>query len=230
MRYALLAALLLSPLPLHAQLRRADQTHLWFMHLGDYAFTDRVALYQELFLRRADEGATWQQRHHVHGLTWTVGRGWRVAAGHGFIRTSAYGELPQAATDEQRLWTHATFAHATGRLRWSHRTRLEQRWISPVEGDGPTQRTARVRQQLRVVHPAGARAYVHAQGESFIRLAPRAQRGDLEQTRAQAGVGWRVAKVTILELSYLNQRLRRATAREENHTLVLTVRATWKLR
>lgn len=228
MRLLLLAALLF-PSPLLAQVRHAEQAHLWFMHFGDYAVTNRVALYQELFLRRAEEGATWQQRHHVHGLTWTLDRHWRVAAGHGFIRTSAYGELPQDATDEQRLWTHVSLSHATGRLRWLHRTRLERRWISPVDGDGPTQHTGRWRQQLRLVYPLSPRAYLHGQGENFIRLAPKAQRYDLEQTRAQLGVGYTAAKATSLELSYLNQRIRRATEREDNHTLVLTVRATWKL-
>jgi hypothetical protein len=166
----------------------------------------------------------------VHGLTLTLGARWRVAAGHGFIRTSAYGELPGPATNEQRAWTHVSFAHQTGRLRWSHRTRLERRWITPVEGPGPRQHTARWRQQVRVVYPMSPKAYLHAQGENFVRLAPSDQRYDLEQTRAQAGVGYTVAKATNLELSYLNQRLRRATAREQNHTLVLNVRATWKLR
>ena len=231
MRHACLAILtLLAPAPLAAQVRHADQQHAWVGLLGDYPIGDRWALYQEVWLRRAEEGATWQQRHLVQGATLTLGKHWRVAAGHGFIRSSAYGELPHAPTDEQRLWTHASFAHATGRLRWTHRTRLERRWISPVEGDGPTQHLARVRQQLRLVHPLGARAYVHAQGETFIRLAPAEQRGDLEQTRAQAGLGFTVAKATNVELAYLNQRLRRATEREENHTLVLAVRAGWRLR
>lgn len=225
-----LLALLLFPSPLLAQLRHADQAHVWTGLLGDYAITDPVALYQEVWLRRAEEGAVWQQRHFVQGVTLTLGARWRVAAGHGFIRTSAYGELPGDPTDEQRLWTHVTFAHATGKLRWTHRTRLERRWLSPVEGDGPTQHTGRWRQQLRLVYPASAKAYVHAQGENFVRLAPERQRWDLEQTRAQLGLGYTVAKATNLELSYLNQRLRRATEREQNHTLVLNVRATWKLR
>ena len=234
MRFTALACLaiatFLAPAPLAAQVRHADQSHAWLGLLGDYAVGGRLAVYQEVWLRRAEEGAVWQQRHLVHGLTWTLGHGWRVAAGHGFIRTSAYGELPHDPTDEQRLWTHVSFAHATGKLRWTHRTRLERRWISPVDGDGPTQHLGRWRQQLRLVYPVSAKAYVHAQGESFTRLAPSEQRGDLEQTRAQAGLGYTVAKATNLELAYLNQRLRRATQREQNHTLVLNVRATWKLR
>ena len=230
MRRLLLATLLLVPVPLLAQVRHADQAHAWLGLLGDYAVGDRVALYQEVWLRRAEEARVWQQRHFVQGVTLTLGPHWRVAAGHGFIRTSAYGELPHDPTDEQRLWTHVTFAHGTGKLRWTHRTRLERRWISPVDGDGPTQHLGRWRQQLRLVYPLSAKAYVHVQGESFTRLAPREQRGDLEQTRAQAGLGYTIAKATNLELAYLDQRLRRATEREQNHTLVLNVRATWKLR
>ena len=231
-RPAILAAalLLLLPSPLTAQFREADHAHVWVGLLGDYAVTDRVALYQEVWLRRGEEGTVWQQRHFVQGATLTLGRGWRVAAGHGFIRTSAYGELPGAATDEQRAWTHVTYAHETGPLRWTHRTRLEHRWLSLVDGDGPTQRTARWRQQLRLVLPTSERAYLHAQGESFTRLAPRDERYALEQTRAQLGVGYTVARATNLELVYLDQRLRRATQRERNHTLVLNVRANWALR
>lgn len=230
MRRIFLVGLLLLPSPLHAQLREAGQSHVWAGLLGDYAITDRVALYQEVWLRRAEEGAVWQQRHVVQGATLTLGRHWRIAAGHGFIRTSAYGELPGDPVDEQRLWTHATFAHATGRLRWTHRTRLERRWLSPVDGDGPTLHTGRWRQLVRAVYPLTPKAYLHAQGENFIRLAPREQRYHLEQVRGWIGAGYTVAKATNLELAYLNQRLRRAREREENHTLVLNVRATWRIR
>ena len=229
LRLTLLVALLL-PAPALAQVRHAEQAHAWAGLLGNYSINDRFALYQEAWLRRAEEGATWQQRHFVQGVTLTLSRHWRVAAGHGFIRTSAYGELPGRPTDEQRLWTHVSFAHATGRLRWTHRTRLEQRWLSPVEGDGPTLRTSRWRQQLRLVRPVSARAYVHAQGESFVRLAPAAERHDLEQTRAQLGAGYTLAKATNLEVAYLQQRLRRATQRELNSTLVVNLRANWRIR
>lgn len=226
----LVTLLLLLPAPLTARIRRAEQAHVWVGLLGDYAVGDRWALYQEVWLRRAEEGAVWQQRHFVQGATRSLGEHWRVAAGHGFIRTSAYGELPGDATDEQRLWTHVAFPHETGRLRWSHRTRLERRWISHVEGDEPTQHTGRWRQQLGLVYPLAPKVYLHAQGENFVRLAPREQRWDLEQTRAQGGIGWTVANATSLELAYLNQRLRRATEREENHTVVPNVRANWRIR
>jgi hypothetical protein len=227
MRLLSLISLAFVPSLAVAQLRTADQSHVWTGLLGDYRVTDRVALYQEVWLRRGEEGAVWQQRHFVQGATLTLGHGWRVAAGHGFIRTSAYGELPAAPSDEQRLWAHVTYAHETGRLRWTHRTRLERRWI---DDDASTLHTARWRQQLRLVYPLTAKAYAHAQGENFVRLAPSAQRGDLEQTRAWLGAGYPVARATNLELSYLQQRVRRATARERNHTLVLNVRATWPLR
>jgi hypothetical protein len=228
MRHALLVAAVLVPAALPAQVRTASQAHAWAGLLGDYAITDRVALYQEVWLRRAEEGATWQQRHFAQGATLTLHPRWRVTAGHTYVRSLQYGELPAAReTDEHRAWTHVTFTHATGPLRWTHRTRAEWRWI---QASPEWTRTARVRQQVRAVLPVGEKTYLAAQGESFVRLHPAAQRGDLEQTRAWASVGRTIAPRTNLELSYLGQRLRRATERERNHTLVVNLRATWRLR
>ena len=224
----LLTALLLLPATATAQLRSADQANAWVGLLGDYPIGDRWALYQEVWLRRADWGRTWQTRHFAQGVTLTLDRHWRVSAGHTYAHASPYGELPAAAaTDENRVWTHVTFAHATGKLRWSHRARAEWRWI---EATPEWRRTARWRQQLRLVYPVSGKTYLYGGGETFIRLYPTADRYDLEQTRAQAGVGHTIATATNVELGYLEQRLRRATERERNHTLTLTVRAGWRLR
>jgi hypothetical protein len=223
----LLVALLL-PAPALAQVRHAEQAHAWVGLLGDYPIGDRFALYQEVWLRRADWGRTWQTRHFAQGVTLTIDPRWRVTAGYTYAHGSPYGALPAAAaTDENRAWAHVTFAHETGRLRWSHRTRAEWRFI---HADAEWHRTARWRQQLRLTYPLGAKAYVFGAGETFTRLYPTAERYALEQTRAQAGFGRTIAKDTRLELGYLNQRLRRATEREENHTLVANLRATWRIR
>lgn len=231
MRLPILAPILAAlpaPAALGAQVAVADQSHAWLSHFGDYLLTDRLALYQEVFLRRAEEGATWQQRHFAQGVTLTLGKAVRVTAGHTYVHTSAYGELPGAAgVDENRAWAQVQLAHATGKLRWIHRTRGEYRWI---EARPAWTRTARWRQQLRLVYPVGTKSYLTAGGESFVRLSPAAQEGDLEQSRLTAAVGRTVATGTSLELGYLHQRLRRAREREHNHTLVVNVRAAWRVR
>lgn len=228
MRLPLLTAFVLAPAALGAQVAVADQSHAWLSHFGDYLLGDRAALYQEVFLRRAERGAVWQQRHFAQGATLILHPRLRVAVGHTYVHTSAYGDLPgPPGTDEHRAWAHLLASHATGRLRWIHRTRGELRWI---EGGDEWARTARWRQQLRLVYPLGGRSYVTGGGESFVRVSPAAQRFDLEQSRLTAALGRTVARGTDVELGYLHQRLRRSVEREHNHTLVLNVRAAWRLR
>lgn len=228
MRFLLLAVALLLPAPAFAQVRHAEQANVWVGLLGDYAVGDRVALTQEVWLRRAEWGRVWQARQFTQGVTLTLDRRWSVAAGYMYAHADPYGELPAAAaTDENRAWGQLALAHATGKLRWSHRARGEWRWI---EATPEWRRTARWRQQLRLVYPVRPTTYVFGSGESFVRVYPTAERYALEQTRAQVGVGHTVAKRTSVELAYLNQRLRRAKEREENHTLVLDIRAGWRIR
>lgn len=227
MRLAFLPLLLL-PAALGAQVRTADQAHVWVNHFGDYLIGKHAALYQEVFLRRAEEGATWQQRHFAQGVTWIASPRVRVAVGHTYVRNSRYGELPAAAaTDENRAWTHLILSHGLGPLRVSHRTRAEYRWL---EAEPSWTRTARVRQLVRAVYPLPQRWYVAGGGETFIRLHPEPQRGDLEQTRATLMVGRTVAAGTNLEVGWQEQRLRRATQRERNQTLMVSLRGTWRLR
>ena len=223
----LLLALLLAPAAVGAQVRTADQVHVWVNHFGDYLIGDHLALYQEVFARRAEEGATRQQRHFAQGVTWIFNPTVRVAVGHTYVRTSPYGELPvRDDVDENRAWTHVMLSHNVGRLRVTHRTRAEYRW---VEAAPEWTRTARWRQLVRAVYPLPDKWYVAGGGETFIRLSPAAQQGDLEQTRATLMVGRTIAKGTNLEAGWQEQRLRRARERERNQTIMLSLRATWRL-
>ena len=222
-----LALLLFLPASAFAQVRTAGQQNLWFGLLGDYPVGRRLAIAQELWLRRADAGATWQQDELLHGVSWTLDPHWRVAAGHTYVHSYSYGELPRPAADENRAWAQLSLAHGLGPLRLSHRARGEWRWIS---ANGAHTETAHWRQQLRATYPLTPKAYLFGTGESFIRVHPAAERYALEQVRLSTGAGFTVAKATVVEVGWLEERQRRAREREHNHTLVLALRAGWRLR
>ena len=53
-----------------------------------------------------------------------------LTAGYGWIRSFPYGEQPIAETfDEHRIWQQLITQSQTGRLKWLHRYRVEQRYM-----------------------------------------------------------------------------------------------------
>jgi hypothetical protein len=242
---ALLAAAALAPAAARAQAPApagprdiADQTNAWLMYFGDHAVARRWAVHAEAQVRRSDGAAGlrgWQQLLLRPGAIYTVAPNARVTAGYAFIDTWPYGEQPAAARfPEHRLWQQLQLGHATGRVAWQHRYRVEQRWVErPLDAAGARDRTYsnRARYLVRATVPLRGRTldvrelYVSAYDELFASWGRNVGRNALDQNRLYGALGWRLGATTRVEGGYLQQLILKpdGVRVERNHTLQLAV-------
>ncbi len=137
-----------------------------------------------------------------------------IGLGYSYVRNeNAAGRV----THENRVFQQGTYAlFNAGTVKFSGRTRLEQRWFSNVDGV-----TWRFRQQLKMAipleGPKGLQAVVHS--EAFFLLndpSHRAPKG-INQVRTFAGLDIPLARDLRLEAGYLNQTL--TYTNRTNHVL-----------
>jgi hypothetical protein len=216
-----------------------QQDALWTGVFIDEPISKRTALWFDGSWRRMDFGDKPQQLLLRPGVQFTLTSGVRVAAGYAYIATAPYGSLPAAnATREQRTWQQLTLSHKGGPVAFSHRYRLEQRWIHPllaVAGSdereaGPTSYQNRLRYMPRAQANLGSlkvntRPVIgFVWDELLMPLGGPNQTLTVGQNRATAGIGIPMSSRTRVEVGYMNLYNAFAARRsnEVNHTLWLS--------
>lgn len=240
----LVAAILLAPFTVQAQpWQTASQDAMWVGAFVDQPITARTALWFDGSWRRMDFGARPQQVLLRPGVQYTLAPGVRVAAGYAYIATAPYGALPNPnPLREQRTWQQLTLTHKGGPVAFSHRYRLEQRWIRPLlptvayvaaEEDrelGPTTYQNRLRYLGRAQINLPGLAWKKrplialAWNELLMPLGGANQLLTVGQNRATVGVGLPVTPRQQVEIGYMNlyNAFPSRRANEINHTLWLS--------
>lgn len=206
----------------------------WFVYAADLAWSSRWAVLAEVEARRADGLASWQQFLARPAVAYRPAPNVRLTLGYEFQETWPYGGQPAAArTPAHHVWEQLQLGHATGRVLWQHRYRLEQRWIDvPLDSVARDWRyTNRVRYQARATAPLRGRTidpgelYAAASDEVFLSWGRNVGRNTLDQNRAAALVGWQASRDTRVEGGYMQQLLAKGDGvhLERNHTILLTV-------
>ncbi|GAA4368287.1 hypothetical protein GCM10023185_40910 [Hymenobacter saemangeumensis] len=145
------------------------------------------------------------------GLRWHYGPSFSVTTGY----VLAYNELqpgdPREPLPEHRLYQEIALADATGPLRVGHRLRAEERWLRPAPEAG-FRFAPRLRYHLRLVAPLRRDAklpvgslFLTASNEFFAGLGAHTGRSFLEENRLSGGLGYRLSRLTTVELAYLRQ-------------------------
>jgi hypothetical protein len=129
-KIALMSALLLST-QLTAQSRTNTTNHnAWLMYFGNHQLSSRWGIHAEVQWRRHNFLADQQQLLLRAGADYYLKNGSRVTAGYAFIKTYPYGDFAVAnAFPEHRAWQQFLTAQTLGKIKLTHRYRLEQRFI-----------------------------------------------------------------------------------------------------
>ncbi|HBL38326.1 MAG TPA: hypothetical protein DDZ19_04465 [Flavobacteriales bacterium] len=234
-QFGLLVAGMLSVLSTSAQDTRdvATHQHTWFMAFGNHRLSDTWGVHTEYQFRRTDLGQDWQQSLMRIGLDWHRSEQHVVTAGYGWIRSYPYGEQPIAQLfDEHRIWQQLITKSKTGAINWTHRYRLEQRFMDRPEGSA-WQHRARYFVQISWSIPNHTNWSISAYEEAFIGLRDLAMPviNLLQQNRLSAALNYRLNNGTSLQVGWLQQVLWKGDGRAENNqTLLLGVRHDLDLR
>jgi hypothetical protein len=226
-----------APMPMEAQDRAQDPNfHGWYMYFGDHPIKKTPwGVHLEAQWRRHDVTNKWQQSFFRPAVNYAVSPNLSVTAGVAFADTFRYGEFPVTERfPEFRVFQQALLTHASGRVDFAHRYRLEQRYLGEVsrspEGDKQLERWRyenRFRYQFRFTVPLKAEeidpggVYVALYNEFFVNFGKNVGANVFDQNRAYAALGFALNKHNRLETGYLHQLVQQRNGRvfEHNHTL-----------
>jgi hypothetical protein len=197
------------------------------MYFGDHPFGESaLSLHFDGQFRGEDFGGAPQQLLLRPGLNFDVSGSLQLTGGYAFVNNEPGGE--RRSTVEHRLWQQVILRQAIGRTRWTHRYRLEQRFLgSPVgaeERDFRYQNRARyfVRGTIPITR-AGER-YLAFYNEVMVGFGENVST-PFDQNRTYAALGFSLGARWNLETGYLLQIVQRpgGQAVDFNHTLQLAV-------
>lgn len=228
-------SLLLSALITTSALAQRVTDHnanLWISHWGDHRFHARWSFHTEAHWRRADLGLGWQQLLLRPAINFHLNDGVMFTAGYSYYGNYPYGAHPARFLSwEHQSWEQIQSGHSIGRLRFTHRYRLEQRFIAVVApsetdpGKGVLDRYTfqnRFRYRVWATLPIGRDKVtpgsfsLNLYDEVFLNFGSSDRVDFIQQNRLSALLGYQTSQSTGLLLGYLLQHIERPGAASGN--------------
>jgi hypothetical protein len=222
----------------HAQTRtHAYNTNAWLMYFGNHRFSTWMGLHAEVQWRRTDLFSENQQLLLRTGLDFYLKPNLRFTVGYGFIETYPYGDFAvQNAFPEHRIWQQLLVPQDLGKVKLSHRYRVEQRMI----GNSATGQFENGRYENRMRYMVKATInitdgkrpiFAALYDEVFINFGKDVGYNIFDQNRVYAAVGYSISPTLKMEVGYLYQavQLRNLDGTslknriENNHTLQIAL-------
>lgn len=185
----------------------------WFMYFGNHKVSDKFGWHAEAQLRRNDFVSNAQQLLLRTGLDYYTKNNSRLTLGYAFIETYPYGDFAVAeAFPEHRIWQQLLTNQSLGKIKLSHRYRLEQRMI----GNSSTGKFSNGRYENRFRYMAKVvinitdsdkPIFLAAYDEIFVNFGREVGYNLFDQNRLYGAIGFTLTSSLKLELGYLNQRV-----------------------
>lgn len=230
----------------YAQQTRANSsnTNAWFMYFGNHKLNDRIGIHAEVQFRRTEFVSEAQQLLLRTGVDYYTKANIRFTVGYAYIETHPYGDFPVANTfPEHRIWQQMLVSQSIGKVKLSHRYRLEQRMI----GNAATGEFKNGRYENRVRYMAKATVnvtggshpvFISVYDEIFANFGKEVAYNIFDQNRLYGAIGFTVTDAIKVEVGYLNQLVQLRSLEtsgtpknkiENNHTFQLGVFSTLPL-
>ena len=176
-------------------------------------------LWMDVQARFGDGASQFSQGVLRPGIGYTLGRGWSIWGGYGYIRTDA--PYATVSTTEHRVWQQVIWSRTFGTTALSSRTRVEQRFVSTGTDVG-----WRVREFVKMARPLGSRRIWSAvvSDEYFVNVNDTnygATAGP-DRNRFFIGPGVKLNSSLNVEVGYLNQYTFRKNGPDKNDHLFAT--------
>lgn len=227
--------LLLLPATLLAQNDRLNDPNNinWVQTINTINLSKKWSIHAEYQWRRDDGFKNWQQSLLRLGANYKMNDNVTAHIGYGWIETFPYGDYPIAATGtfpEHRLYEQLSFRQPVNKWIFTHRFRVEQRWLGRVIANTGNNREIegwnflhRFRYQFRTQYPFWTKGdkqlYGAAADEIFIGAGKNLGTNIFDQNRIFLLFGLKVNKKVSLEAGYFNQTLQQGR-RINNNTII----------
>ncbi len=192
----------------------ARNNDMWFLNVTRFNMGEHWRFENELHLRRTSFLADDKQIIIRPSISYAVSPALRFHVGYTHVVSYPYGDQPiKIKTPENNLWVQATLNHEIERVKFSHRYRLEERWIGQAdqqpdgsyEIDGSVQ-SSRFRYRITGTRKlADNTTYLIVFDEFFINSSKEAGLNRFDQNWVFGGLGYEFSSALKLELGYMWQ-------------------------
>lgn len=168
----------------------------------------------EYQFRREDWVQNWQQSLLRLGINYKLHQQVTAHIGYGWILTFPYGEYNISAVPkmfpEHRIYEQLVINGQAGKMLFTHRLRLEQRWLGKfnnIDNQKPDEYVYlnRVRYMLRADLPLKKNVYAAAYDEIFIGFGKNVGENIFDQNRIGLVLGYKHSASFKIEGGFLNQ-------------------------
>lgn len=186
----------------------------WYAVYFNSPTVGKISGTAEYQFRRVDWAESWQQSLLRAGLNYKFNAQASAQFGLAWVLTYPYGEYSLAATPktypEMRIHEQLTLSSAIGKINFSNRIRLEQRWIGKLKtmaSDGPDEwiYLNRLRDLVRFEVPVTKKLYTGVFDEIFIGFGKNIGENVFDQNRVCLFLGYKFTSQWKLEGGYFSQ-------------------------
>lgn len=184
---------------LHAQNTGQNETGAWYMLFTTNRLSEKLSLHAEAQHRNYEIASRFNQLLLRTGLNYHLSDKAMLTGGYAYIATDGTYEetLGEENTTEHRIYQQFVLRNTVGKLAFSHRYRLEQRFInSPLNGNLTEYRA---RYFLRLTYPLSEKWFLTAYDEVFINL----QSPTFGQNRLFGALGYHASPQLSIQAGYL---------------------------
>lgn len=189
----------------------AYNTNAWLMYFGSHKFSNSLGLHTEVQWRRNEFFSENQQLLLRTGLEIHAKQHVRVTIGYAFVKTYPYGEFAvHQAFPEHRIWQQLLVPHELGKVKLTHRYRLEQRMIGNASTgqfqNGRYENRGRYMAKATVnLTNGGNPIFAAVYDEVFVNFGKDVGYNIFDQNRLYGAIGYTISPSMKLELGYLYQ-------------------------
>jgi hypothetical protein len=200
--------------------RRNDYNNInWLQTVNTIAVSKKWSVHLEYQARRTKGWKNWQQSLLRTGINYKMHEHITVHLGYAWIETFAYGDFPIASSGtfpEHRLYEQISFRQPVNNWVFTHRFRIEQRWLGRVKAAPGREIESwnflhRFRYQFRAQVPLWSKKeqqfFLAAADEVLIGAGKNVGVNIFDQNRILLLAGYKFSNRFSLEAGYLNQTL-----------------------
>jgi len=205
----------------------------WLQTFNTVTLNKKWSLHAEYQWRREKGLKFWQQGLLRIGANYKIGDNVIAHVGYAWAETFPYGDYPIANNGtfpEHRLYEQLTLRQPSGKVLFTHRFRVEQRWLGRVKAGTAGDREIedwfflhRFRYQFRTQYPFWTKGdkqfYGGVADEIFIGAGKNLGTNIFDQNRIFLLLGLKLNKKISVEAGYFNQTLQQGR-RVNNNTIM----------
>jgi hypothetical protein len=202
-----------------AQRLRDNNNIFWAGSFNTIGLSKHTSLWLEYQWRREDGLKNWQQSLSRGGIQFHFNNDITAMAGYGYIILYPYGDYPigKYSMPEHRIFEQVIWNDYKGRVNFSHRLRLEQRYLGKIDQTADEYAVTgwtylnRVRYQLRITVPLNHPKlqtrtwYLACLDELAIGFGKNVNQNVFDQNRFGVVAGYQFNKLFRLEGGFMSQ-------------------------